>query len=107
MEVLRQEALRVLRGQHATEELRVRQGPAGQLSHNGLLESGQLRHRPFAGLQAQWQSPGILAVVGRGVPGELICAALGLASVVAVLWLVTKPEDPTARPCLRGTCIYS
>ena len=78
-------ALRVLRGQHTSEELRVCHRPAGQLSHDGLLESGQLRHRPFAGLQAQGQSPGVLAIVGRGVPQD--------ANPV--------PELPNRRPILR------
>ena len=59
---------------------------------------------PFYSPNKKTPSTERAALVGLG---EFICAALGLAGVVAVLWLVTKPEDPTAQPCLRGTCIYS
>ena len=65
-------ALRVLHGQHAAEELRVHHGhgAAGQLGHQGLLEPRQLRRRRFVGLQAQGQTPGVLAVICGGVPQD-------------------------------------
>ena len=63
-------ALRVLRRQHAPEELRVRHGPAGQLGHQGLLEPRELRRRRLVGLQAEGQPPGVLSVVRRGVPQD-------------------------------------
>ena len=84
LETRHEAALRVLRGQHAAEELRIRHRAAGQLGYQGLLEAGQLRRRRFVVLQAEGESPGLLAVVGRGVPQDADPIALpdGRATVL-------------------------
>ena len=35
--------------------------------------------------------------------GEFLCASLLLASVVATIWLATRPWEEPEEPCLRGS----
>ena len=152
-------ALRVLRRQHAPEELRVRHGPAGQLGHHagpsrtsraqpppprwapgtGAAAGRPLRCKPWGatGFGSSRTATPVLSAhgeelatlrVGQQVseldrhawlaahppfynsrqlkkmpvaertffpmPGECLCAALGLAGVIVALWLICPVPEP-------------